>query len=437
MTQAVTILGAGAVGLCSALSLRARGMAVTVIDRGAPGQETSSGNAGIISPWSVIPQSLPGLWRSVPGLMFGRYRPLTVRPGLWPRFLPWAAAFLRNGSEAKLRRSAAAMELLCGPAIGLYRDHLRSSGHDDLVRDSIYVHAFRRADRQVLNNIDYRLRREIGAPLELIGQDALRRLEPALAPDFQAAVLIHDQARALSPGAIMTALAQKAAAMGVVFVRDQVQTLVPEAGGWRIRGAAQDYTASHVVVALGIWSAGLMRGLGLRVPLMAERGYHLEYGDEVQLTHSVMDMDAKFVASSMKTGLRVAGQAEFADVSAPPNPRIPAQMARQARAMLPGLRAAPQRRWMGARPSFPDSLPMIGPFARFPGLYAAFGHSHYGLMMAPQTGEYLAAMLSGAPVNADLSAFATDRFDAGVMASAGYRPDPQSVASAGPKTPAP
>ena len=132
----VVILGAGIVGICTALSLAERGLQVQVIDRGDPGQETSYGNAGVISPWSIIPQSLPGTWRSIPKLMFGKYRALSVRAAAWPRMVPWGLAFLRNGTEPKLRATADAMEHLCAPSIDLYRRHLSGTGHEGLIVDS-------------------------------------------------------------------------------------------------------------------------------------------------------------------------------------------------------------------------------------------------------------------------------------------------------------
>lgn len=317
--QDVTILGAGLVGICTALSLAERGVRVTVIDRGAPGQETSHGNAGVISPWSIIPQALPGLLPQLPRLLFGRHRPLAVRPGFWPRMVPWGLRFLAQGREPLVRRAADAMEVLCSPSITLYRRHLNGTGHEGLVRDSLYVHAFRDASRASLDAIDYRIRQEKGAELALVGADALRRLEPALSRDFKAAVLIKGQARAVSPGRIGTVLAQKAAGLGVRFRQAEVTGLRRADDGWIIATDAGDLPAQQVVIAMGVWSKALLDPLGLALPLVAERGYHLEFADPgISLENSVMDMDAKVVASSMEDGLRIAGHAEFGSPDAPP-----------------------------------------------------------------------------------------------------------------------
>ncbi|MEL6775457.1 MAG: FAD-dependent oxidoreductase, partial [Pseudomonadota bacterium] len=212
--EEVTVLGAGLVGICTALSLLERGVSVRLIDRGEPGQETSFGNAGVISPWSIVPQSMPGLWRSIPGLMLGRDRPLSVRAAAWPRMIPWGLRFLRSGREARVRRIADAMAVLCGPSVDLYRRHLQGTGDDHLVQDACYVHAFRDPDAADLEAFGFRLRREHGAEVYRVGEQELRAMEPALSPDFKAAVVITGQARALSPGAIGRSLAAKVQALG-------------------------------------------------------------------------------------------------------------------------------------------------------------------------------------------------------------------------------
>lgn len=412
MAQNVTILGAGAIGLCTALSLAERGISVRLIDRGVPGQEASFGNAGVISPWSFVPQSLPGIWKKMPALMFGKHRPLSVRAGFWPRMLPWGLQFVRNSSEAHTRQISDAMEPLCAPSVDLYRRHLDGTGQEHLIKDCAYVHAFRDDNPDRLKALDYRIRQEKGAELELVGQNSLHKIEPALSQDFKAAVLIHGQARAQSPGQIMTAMANKAERLGVDILQQTVTGIRRTENGWEIDCSGMKLSAPRVIVAMGAWSADLLKPLGISVPLVAERGYHVEFPIAgIELQNSVMDTDAKFVASSMEGGLRVAGQAEFAHVDAPEDMKKAQRMQKQAKAAFPDLKVSEPRYWMGSRPSFPDSLPMIGEFGGLKGLYAGFGHSHYGLMMAPKTGELLADLITGRTPNFQLAAYSAERFN--------------------------
>lgn len=407
----VTILGAGMVGICTALSLAERGIAVRLVDRGAPGQETSFGNAGVVSPASFIPIATPGLWTQLPRYLLSPNRALRVRPAFWPRMLPWGLKLLRAGTETRLRQVADGMEMLCAPSIELYRKHLLGTGAEHLIRDSIYVHAFRDAGKPRLDALEHRIHREKGVSLEIVGRDRLAEIEPALSPAFKAAVLLHDQARALSPGGIGQALAGKARGLGVEILKAEVRGLAREAGGWRIATEGASLRAERVVLAMGAWSAPLLRMLGLSIPLVAERGYHIECpAPGVELRNSVMDVDTKCVASSMEGGLRMAGQAEFGGLDDPPDPTREAHMARLVSRMIPGIDVKGARVWMGRRPSLPDSLPVIGALPGQEGLFGCFGHAHWGLMQAPKSGEILADLLTGRLSNTDLSAFSATRF---------------------------
>ncbi|WP_340244981.1 NAD(P)/FAD-dependent oxidoreductase [Roseobacter sp. HKCCA2468] len=240
----------------------------------------------------------------------------------------------------------------------------------------------------------------------------LRALEPALSHDFKAAILLKDQARVTSPGRLGAVLAERFARQGGEILRETVKALIPgRSGGWTCVTETTRHTAPKLVVSMGVWSAELLKPLGLRFPLESERGYHLSFADPgVSLTHSVMDMDMKFVASSMDDGLRVAGTAEFSGLDAPISEKRAAGLAALAQSMLPDMRTDKATKWSGQRPSLPDSLPCIGEIEGHPGLIAAFGHSHYGLMMAPKTGRIVADIVSGTPPNIDLSPYNPLRF---------------------------
>ncbi len=412
MAKEVTIIGAGIVGICCALSLQERGIPVRLLDRSEPGQETSFGNAGVVSPWSIIPQAVPGIWKKLPAMLLNPKSALSVRLSFWPKMVPWGMRFLGNSGEKTVREISDAMELLCRPSIDLYRRHLQGTGHEDLITDSLYVHAFRHPEQANLDGLDYLIRREKGGDLDRIDGVELRRIEPALSRDFKAAIVIKGQARVTSPGRLAAVLADKARIQGAEIVQTELKGLSrAHDGGWQLATAQGLLHADKVVLAAGVWSAEILKPLGLSIPLVAERGYHVEFPTpSASLNNSVMDVDAKVVASSMQGGLRVAGTAEFASVDAPADPGKEKTLTAQAKSMVPDLDTSGARFWMGRRPSFPDSLPAIGPLNGKDGLYTAFGHSHYGLMMAPKTGELVADIISDRSPNIDLDPFSLARF---------------------------
>jgi len=157
-TFEVTIVGGGIIGICSALSLQERGIKVRLIDRESPGQTTSFGNAGVISPWSIIPQSKPGLLKTIPKMMFSGWRPLSIRSGIWSSIIPWGLKFLSKGTEISVRQTADAMSLLCTPSIELYRKYLNNTGHEGLVRDTAYLQLIKSAKDATLDDLASQIR---------------------------------------------------------------------------------------------------------------------------------------------------------------------------------------------------------------------------------------------------------------------------------------
>jgi D-amino-acid dehydrogenase len=412
MPERVTIIGAGIVGICSALSLLEKGIAVELLDRDAPASGASHGNAGVVSPWSCVPQSMPGLWRNIPRWMLDPEGPVFIRWRHLLPFLPWGMKFLRAGDERKLPAIADAMNALNRPNVELYRHHLKGTGEEDLLSDSCYVHVYRNADAIDLKQLGWQMRAERDVPLEVIGAEQLRALEPAIAPEYRAAVLIKDQARARDPGKIGRVLAQKAEQMGASFRRTAVSALTPnEDQSWTVHTDHGALAAERVVVAAGAWSLRLLKPLGVRVPLEAERGYHLVLQNPgITVNNSIMEVTHKFVASSMLAGVRCAGTAEFAGLDAPPDYRRARVFKRLAQRLFPAINVDQGVEWMGSRPSLPDSLPCLGPVPGHSNLFAAFGHCHYGFGMAPGTGRVVAELLSDSTPNMDLTPYRVDRF---------------------------
>ena len=412
MAEQVTIVGAGIVGICTAIYLREKGLAVEVIDRAPPAEGASHGNAGVVSPWTCVPQSMPGLWRSVPRWLLDPEGPIALRWPHLPSFLPWALKFLRAGDAAGLPQIADAMKALNRPNIELYRQLLRGTGSEHLISDSFYVHIYRDPGQIDLKQLGWQLRLDRDVPLEVVDDGALHELEPALSPSYKAAVLIKAQARALSPGGVGKALAAKDQDMGAVFRQTGVNQIAPqEDGGWRLQTDDGEVVSDKVVIAAGAWSARLLAPLGFNLPLEAERGYHLILQEPgITINNSIMDTESKFVASSMLAGVRCAGTAEFAGLDAAPNYRRAEIFKSLAKRLFPDINTDDPIEWMGSRPSFPDSLPCIGTVPGQRDLFAAFGHSHYGFGMAPNTGRLTAALVAGEPIDVDLAPYRMERF---------------------------
>lgn len=410
-TSNVTIVGGGIVGICTALSLQDRGINVRLIDKDDPGQATSFGNAGVISPWSIIPHSTPGFWKTIPKLMLGSWRPLSISPAFWHHMIPWGLKFLLNGTEKNTIKIADAMSMLCAPCIELYRKHLNGTGHEYLVKDTGYLQLVRNTKDATLEDLAFQIRLQKGAKIEIVKGSALRLLEPALSSKFEAGILTHNVARSLLPGKLSSVLAKKAKAQGAEIIKDQILKINKSDDCWSLEGNVSKYTAQSLVISAGAWSRELLTCLGLSVPLMTERGYHIHCADpEIEINNSVVFPEAGVIASLMEGGVRIAGQAEFGPIDAPFDPKRKSILSKIALEMFPDISLRKTKVWMGHRPSFPDSIPVIGSVPKQPNLFVNFGHSHHGLMMAPKSGEVLANALTQNSVNEDTRSVSITRF---------------------------
>lgn len=412
MTEKVTIIGAGIVGIFSALSLLEKGIPVELVDADPPASGASRGNAGVIARWSCVPQSLPGLWRNIPGWLLDPEGPVAIRWRYLAQFAPWALRFLRVNDKDSLPDTSVAMLALVRPNVELYRHHLRDTGQENLVVDSKYVHVYRNPDDCDPNRIEWRLRAKRGVPFNVVKGEELFEIEPALSRDIKAAMLIHDQARAMDPGAVGKTLAEKAQKLGADFRQEKVKSLTPSSdGSWELQTDQGSTTCSKVLLAAGAWSARLLKPLGVSVPLEAERGYHLVFRNPgIMLTNSIMDTDNKTVSSSMSAGVRCAGTAEFAGLDTAPNYQRARMLKKLNKGLFPELNVDDPEEWMGSRPSFPDSLPCIGELSKQKNLFVAFGHCHFGFSMAPNTGKVIAEIINGETPSIDIAPYSIDRF---------------------------
>src|SRR5690242_4447334 len=110
----VVVLGAGIVGVSAAYALRERGLSVTLVDRKAPGEETSYGNAGLLSSGSILPLNKPSLFRALPSYLGNRNPALRWDPAWTLRNIDWVLRFLANAVPSRVKPRATALHGLIG-----------------------------------------------------------------------------------------------------------------------------------------------------------------------------------------------------------------------------------------------------------------------------------------------------------------------------------
>ena len=412
--RSVAVIGAGIVGTVTACFLRREGHAVTLLDRDAPGSGASFGNSGVISPAAVMPVAMPGLARKVPRWLLDETGPLYLDWRELPRLLPWLVAFMRAGREDRVRAISASLAALNGPTLDLLMPLLREAGLDAMVerKGMLYVDPAGRGERR------RKPRRLAPACGGLRGGDARcgrppRRWSRHSRLGSPGVSWCRRRRTPSTPHRLVTGLAEHFERQGGAFRRARVERISAQGrdrAAIEIR-AARTHDYDTVVVAAGVWSRPLVAGLGYRVPLVSQRGYHATFTNPgVSLNRVVLPTAVSATIVPMAMGIRIGGTVEFAADGAPPNGKRADALCRHAKATLPALNVEERTTWMGERPCTPDSLPILGRAPRHPAVLFAFGHGHQGVIGASKTAEVIADLVAGREPALDLAPFAADRF---------------------------
>lgn len=412
MSTNVVVIGAGIVGLACASYLKRDGHEVTIVERDAPGAGASWGNAGALSPGSCVPLAMPGVFGKIPGWLMDPEGPLTIRPGYALRALPWLMRFAASARPGRIAGIADALRALHRPVFECYQPLVERAGCGDLIRRTGTLVVYRNQQGFRSSQRDWELRRERGVEARVLSAGELRDLEPALSPGLTHGVLLPEHGYVANPHRLVQELAAKFIADGGRIERSEARELRRGgAGGVTVLLRDGAIEAERVVIAAGAHSGALASSLGLRLPLESQRGYHVTLTDPgIEPRIPVTMSEDKYYATPMEGGLRVAGTVEFAGLSAPPDFRRARRLLTQVRTLYPDVRVEAFTEWMGHRPCMPDSLPVIGPAPRHPGVLLAFGHGHNGMTSAPVTGRLISDLVAGRKPFIDPAPYAADRF---------------------------
>lgn len=411
----IAVIGAGIVGINCALSLIREGYDVTVIDRVEPGEGCSFGNAGILAAWSFVPLFGPETLRNVPRYLADPMGPLTIRWTRLPHILPWLLKMLPKATSGHMKYAADALSHLTMDCANSYARLAADAGAPELVRQEPVLQVYDVEKDFLKSEADFTWRAGYGVKYDSLSREHLLDMEPALGDQFKWGHAFHGGGITTNPGRLVKVLAQAFTKEGGKVLKSNVRHIAHrkqgQASGFTIETEGQTLAADRLVIAAGAFSHQLAKQMGDKFPLGTERGYHAVVAEpDVQVNHSVGWKRRAFYATPMEMGLRLAGTVELAGLDAAPDYARADIIARHMQDMFPGAKAEVSSRWMGFRPTFPDSLPVIGPSPSADGIFYAFGHQHVGLTCGPATGRIMAKLLKGQAPNVDLAPFSAARF---------------------------
>jgi glycine/D-amino acid oxidase-like deaminating enzyme len=410
--DSVVVIGAGIVGVCAAWQLARRGASVTLIDYDEPGRGCSYGNAGALSFGSVAPLAMPGVMRDAVSMLFDPAAPLRIPLAYLPKAAPWLTRFVRAARPDAVQRISQALSTLLANSIEKHLEILAEVGAADVVRRTGQLYLYPDEAWLAKDAGSWQLRKEHGLRIDRLDRDGVLALEPEVGPDYAIGMFTPDQGMSANPYRQVTAIAADFARHGGRIVRDRVVAIDVENECVRaVRGERDAYACGHAVVCAGAWSTQLLRALGYALPLESQRGYHVTIASPgISISRPVVAADRKVFLTPMEEGLRAAGTVELGGLSRAPNRKRAEYLVRDMARVFPRAQIPDDWSfWMGHRPCFPDSLPVMGP-SRHRGLWFNFGHGHLGLTMSAPSGDILARAICGEPSNIDLAPFSFARF---------------------------
>ncbi len=390
------VLGAGMVGVSTALALQAQGHAVSLVDRKSPGAETSFGNAGIIQAEAAEPYALPRDMATLLRFALGRTNDVTWSARGVAEMLPALWRYFRNSTPARHARISRTYARLTERAT---RDHaplvdaarlgnlISRDGMGILYRDPAgYAAAVADAER---------MQRSYGTRFRAVDGADYAREDAALLKAPAGVIHWLDSWTCASPGGLTAGYADVFTQKGGRLLTGDAASLAQAGAGWQVDTAQGKVRAQHAVVALGPWSPRLLARFGYRIPMVYKRGYHGHFQAPRSPVRPVLDVASGIVATPMTTGLRLATGAALVTRNSPPDTRqLTRGRAGIAELIQIGARID-EPQWSGARPCLPDMLPLVGAAPNHPGLWMNFGHGHQGFTLGPTTGALLAQMVAG------------------------------------------
>jgi D-amino-acid dehydrogenase len=412
----VAVIGAGIVGIATAHALLDSGHHVTIIDPAHQPGRPCDGNAGWIAHTDILPLASPKVWRNLPRWLMDPLGPLAVRPGYAFAIAPWIVRFIAASRPDRIERSTQAIRALNAQALPAWRRRLDALALSHHLRERGFLSVWGHDSAFSAATPVLRRQQAFGIGVDVLDRAAVRSVEPALGERVAGGAFYPAGCHVSDPKALVSDLTARARQRGVAWVEARATSISTNGDRPRIATISDTLSADKVVIAAGAWSKALAACVGDAVPLDTERGYNVTLPQgTLGLSRPVAFEGEGFVTTPLDIGDRIGGAVEFAGLDAPPNHKRVDAIVNRLRTYLPALsKELPDGpRWMGFRPSIPDSLPVIGRSRNSTRIVHAFGHAHHGLTQAAITAELVAAIIDERPAPVPPGPYSAVRFRGG------------------------
>ena len=411
-TSDILVIGAGIVGVSTAIWLQRSGASVTLIDRDEPGSATSYGNAGILASASVIPVPTPGIIKKVPGMLLNPNKALFLKWSQLPRLLPFFYKYLLNSNSDSVFKISNALSYILYDTVEQHLEISKGTNAENYITTNDLIFGY--SDKIAFENDGYSwdLKWKHGHKFSSLSRDDLAKYDKNLKNKFGFAVKCMNHGTISDPGVYISELFKSFVNKGGKFLKAEVKDILFD--NFRnpiyLNTNNGDIPCNRIVLTAGVWSAGLAKKLGVKIPLTSERGYHVEYhSPNIKFKAPVVISDSKFIIHSMQGRLRCAGLVEFGGIFQPESSHPFKLIEKKIETLFPQLKYERKTYWMGHRPSTTDSLPVIDISPNYNNVWLGYGHQHIGLSAGPKTGKILSEIILSKNTNRDLSRFSASR----------------------------
>lgn len=397
MSRAI-IVGDGIVGLATAVALLNEGLSVEVIGGGDGMLAASWGNAGHIAVEQVEPlASIPNIL-TLPRRLFVAGGPAAFPPKAIGSWLPFGLKMIAASGVKKFSAGRQALTHLADGALPAWRGLMAAIGAPSVLREDGHHIVWENEEARKIGVESWSKRATGPAGFSELSAVDLAQIAALIGKPLAGGIHFHGTASISSHAKLQQYLVDAIQRSGGLITKNRVDRL-------------GDLDADKIIVCAGFGSAKLIREhLNVPVPLIAERGYHIEgtcpsWPDGLP---PVVFEDRSLIATRFETTLRIASFVEFADDKLAADPRKFESLLKQCSQL--GIELNDVSTWMGARPTFPDYLPAMGRSNLDPRIYYAFGHQHLGLTLGPVSAKIMAALITGRTSAEELVPFNLDRF---------------------------
>ena len=410
--KTIIVIGAGIVGVSTAIWLQRSGFKVTIIDQKGPATGASHGNAGILAASSIIPVPNPSLIKKLPFYLLSKDSPVFFKMSYLPKMFPFLISYLSKSNLREVNKYAERMTPLIFDTVCQHKSLAKGTGAEKFISYQDYCFGYETEENFLNDKKVWNLRQKHGLPFEVVNGNEFSNFDPFYKDLFDVIVKCKNHGKINDPGLYVKTLCDHFLSQGGELIISKVNDISSKnLNDVIVKIESDSLIANKIIVATGAWSKKILKKFKIKMPLESERGYHVEYVEPNFYPKVPMMLTSKkFVITPMDGRIRVAGLVEFAGLKALKRKPPLNLLKNKIKVLFPNLKCKEKIEWLGHRPALVDSLPMLGYLDKNKQILVAFGHQHLGLTAGAKTGRIVSDLIIGNDIKLKISNYRPNRF---------------------------